>query len=156
MPTVGLVGKNAGEMARVLSSVCEAAGHRVGDMTDASHAWDTPVNVLVAHDFSPTLPDSVAALTSDDYLILNADKKEIFPCLARNNAKLITYGFNAKSCVTASSVTDGGVQVCIQRGFAGLDGMTHEPQEFHTAIPPGASVTEVLGVAAACAVCGVF
>jgi UDP-N-acetylmuramate-alanine ligase len=106
--------------------------------------------VLVAREPNPDLSGIVSALTNRDYLLLNADNKSIYPLLnpTADNPRLITYGFNAKSCITASSVTENGMQVCIQRAFTGADGHVREPQEFYAPIPAGADVSDALAAAA--------
>jgi UDP-N-acetylmuramyl pentapeptide synthase len=103
--------------------------------------------VLVADASAPVLSTIIPALTSDDYLIINADDADIFSALGENRAKVITYGFNSRACITASSVTEDGLQLCIQRSFVDLGGNTRSPQEF------SAPVT-YLGAAAAWAVVG--
>jgi hypothetical protein len=110
------------------------------------------VNVLVASEASPVLAGLVPSLGSDDFLIVNADDKSIFPLLgnlSKSEAKVITYGFNNRACITASSVTDDGVQVCIQRGFTGADGTERIPGEFSARVKNGENSTSVLGAAAA-------
>jgi UDP-N-acetylmuramyl pentapeptide synthase len=109
--------------------------------------------ILVANEPDPALRSAISALTDQDFLIVNADSKAIYPLLSHNrSARLITYGFNSKSCITASSVTDGNMQICIQRRFTGTDGHTREPQEFSAPIPSGANAGDVLAAAAVYAV----
>jgi UDP-N-acetylmuramyl pentapeptide synthase len=110
--------------------------------------------VLVAHDADPALTDAISALTGRDYLVVNADNKAIYPFLSYNgnNARVITYGFNTKSCITASSVTENAMQICIQREFTGADGNKREPQEFSAPVPSGADVSDVLAASAVYAV----
>ena len=66
-------------------------------------------------------------------IVLNIDEKLCYPIKLLNSASIITYGFNSKACITASSVVNGSyntVQFCIQRSISRLDGQILEPQEF--------------------------
>ena len=74
--------------------------------------------------------DSVAA---DGIIIMNADEKHYAGIKLTKPMRLITYGYNSKSTITASSVVvheNISVQCCIQRQFATLSGEVLEPQEF--------------------------
>jgi UDP-N-acetylmuramyl pentapeptide synthase len=106
--------------------------------------------LLVARTPEPALAGAISSLTDQDFLIVNADDAAIFPFLAKKNnaAKIITYGFNAKACITASSISENNVQVCIQRGFVGPGGNVCEPQEFSAPIPPGTDAGDVLAASA--------
>ena len=69
-------------------------------------------------------------LKNSHYLILSADidSKDLE---LNSNIKLnvITFGFNQKSTITASSVEDG-LMICIQRKIYDVSGNLIEPQEF--------------------------
>ncbi|MCL2386946.1 MAG: hypothetical protein FWC89_05260 [Defluviitaleaceae bacterium] len=150
MPAVGIVGYNGREMTRAFLRMSQgtASCYHITD----SQPLGPKVNVLIAAEASPVLTEIVPSLSSNDYLIVNADDKTIFPLLGQSEAKLITYGFNNRACITASSVTDDAVQVCIQRGFAGADGTEREPHEFSARATNGENSMSVLGAAAAWAV----
>lgn len=64
-----------------------------------------------------------------DYLIINADEEINFDLLKNVNANVITYGFNSKSTITASSVKEDNVLLCIQRGIQNLNQKEIEQQE---------------------------
>ena len=62
-------------------------------------------------------------------LILNSD---INVKLVENlNLKVITYGFNSKATVTASSITEEEMLVCIQRNIVDMYNNKFEPQEIN-------------------------
>ena len=82
---------------------------------------------------------------SESLLVINADSKPI-PAYG----KALSYGFNGKASVTASSVADSAMQVCVQRGFTTLNGQVIEPQEFKVVYPHHAKAINVLGAVAAC------
>lgn len=168
MPTVGIIGNDADDTTEVFVRMCRAVGC-CADKVDATQAedafagdfqriqvggCDTGVRVLVAQSPSPALA-IVKQLTSEDYVIANADRTELFPLLVNCAARLITFGFNTKACVTASSVTDARLQVCVQRGFPSIGGHAVEPGEFAAPCPGNASAAAVLGAVTACAVCDI-
>lgn len=145
MPSVGIVGNNGHEMSRAFLHLCQGTANCY-HITDRQ-SYGPKIDVLVADGSVPVLSSIISGLTSDDYLIINADAAEIFANLGHTSAKIITYGFNSRACITASSVTEDGLQLCIQRTFVDLEGKTRTPQEF------SAPVTS-LGAAAAWAVVG--
>lgn len=71
--------------------------------------------------------------TVNDFLIINADNKDIYNYLTNNKSNLITCGFNSKSVITTSSIVDAEykiIQVCIQRAFKTINKKTIDQQEF--------------------------
>ena len=153
LPSVGLVGRNSKEIARAFLRMA-------GGKASCYHITDRqingpPVNVLVAAEATPVLTNIVPRLGRNDYLIVNSDDKEIFPLLTHSEATLVTYGFNGKACITASSVTEDALQVCIQRAFQGMDGEEKLPQEFSAKVRLKENSDSVLAAAAALAVCGI-
>lgn len=169
MPMVGLIGNNAGEMALAFLRMCEMAGCKAQrvEMVNMNKNIESDtfyvacideniapdgMDMWVAQEVPLSWGKAAPALKPDAYLLVNADRKEIFRILAPKTAKLITFGFSTKSCVTASSVTEQELQVCIQRGFVSANGRPREPQEFSVPIPAGVSAAAVLGAATACAV----
>ena len=153
MPSVGMVGNNGREMARAFLRMSQGAVSCYHITEKQPNGPD--VNVLVAAEAAPVLVNLIPRLSPQDYLVINADDTAIFPYLSDSAARLITYGFNSKACITASSVTDEGLQVCIQRAFLGMDGQPRTPQEFSASLGRGETSTlaqSVLGAAAAWAI----
>ncbi len=64
-----------------------------------------------------------------DYFILNSDLKENLNLLENLDLKIITYGYNQKATITASSIEEGKMMVCLQRGIKNVCQETVEPQE---------------------------
>lgn len=64
-----------------------------------------------------------------DYFILNSDVKENLQLLENLDLKIITYGYNQKATITTSSVEEGKVIVCLQRGIKNIYQEEIEPQE---------------------------
>lgn len=65
-----------------------------------------------------------------NYLIVNSDIKENLDMLLNMKATIITYGFNSKATITASSVQDEEMIICVQRTMQTIKGKIIEPQEF--------------------------
>ncbi|MBO5004747.1 MAG: hypothetical protein J6D03_05810 [Clostridia bacterium] len=51
------------------------------------------------------------------YLIINEDIDIAISLLKDVNSNIITYGFNSKSTITMSSVTEDSIQICVQRNI---------------------------------------
>jgi len=152
MPSVGMVGQNGREIAREFLRMSQGTASCYHITEDQQQG--PKLDVLVVSEASPFLQELIPRLVPEGYLVVNADDKAIFPYLPQA-AKLITYGFNNKACITASSITDEGLHVCIQRTFMGLDGDQRDPQEFAaTTGPVSASPEATLGAAAVWAICG--
>lgn len=64
-----------------------------------------------------------------EYFILNSDIKENLQLLENLDLKIITYGYNQKATVTASSVQENNMMICLQRGITNVYGERIEPQE---------------------------
>lgn len=62
-----------------------------------------------------------------NYIIVNLDKNQKF---LKNKKDLITYGLNAKSTVTISSIKEESTLFCIQNEIKGNDENLVEEQEF--------------------------
>lgn len=143
MPTVGIVGSNEREIS---SAVSRISGGRVN-----CHAVQKPqkTDVLIAAEARQELREIAPLLSEDSFIAVNADNKRIFGLIGGTKAKIITYGFNRRACITASSVTDSAVQICVQRGFVGADGKEREIGEFSVAVT-GENTESILGAVSAC------
>lgn len=63
------------------------------------------------------------------YLIINTDRIKDIEELYKQNLKIITFGFNSKAQITASSVTDDDILICIKQDMKTINGKTIEAQE---------------------------
>jgi len=63
-------------------------------------------------------------------LVLNTDIKENLSILDNLQGKVITYGFNSKATITASSVNESYISICIQRMIENIKGEKIEPIEY--------------------------
>lgn len=63
------------------------------------------------------------------YLVINADEEINLDLLENMSLNVITYGFNSKSTITASSVKEDSILLCVQRSIQDLNENKIEPQE---------------------------
>lgn len=68
-------------------------------------------------------------LSNTNYLVINTDRIKNIEIFKEYNLKIYTFGFNSKALVTASSVTEDGVLICVGKEIEKIDGGTVEPQE---------------------------
>jgi hypothetical protein len=130
MAVIGVMGEKSREAASCiqewLKKTESAHEHTVIDLEKDG----SPVDVLVSLDNAAMPQKHIGALGERAILIMNPDHKNVLPYVAENNGLLITYGFNTKDSVTASSVTESKLQICIQRDLPTLSGSALEQQEF--------------------------
>lgn len=68
-------------------------------------------------------------ILNSKYLVLNADANINSQILKNINVKTITYGLNQKATITASSIGENEIIICIQRAFKNLYNKVIEQQE---------------------------
>ena len=68
------------------------------------------------------------------YLIIDTDIENNLNLIENLNTEVITYGFNSKATITASSVGEEEMMLCIQRTFKDKNSKYIEPQEMKLAI----------------------
>lgn len=68
-------------------------------------------------------------LSNSNNLIINSDIDTGLGLLEKTNSNIITYGFNPKSTVTASSLENDDALICIQRNITNNNNNILEPQE---------------------------
>lgn len=64
------------------------------------------------------------------YIILNSDEQILNTSFFLDGKKLITVGLDQKSTITASSIVNNTVQICIQRNIVNINNSTVCEQEF--------------------------
>ena len=65
------------------------------------------------------------------FLILNSDMDISLESIYKLKLTVITYGLNLKSTVTASSIEDEKLQICIQRSIKNIYNKIIEPKEMY-------------------------
>lgn len=88
------------------------------------------------------LTEKLFLLTDDKgTVILNADDHERISLLQGKRYSVLTYGFNSKASITASSIGEGIYResfiCCLQRTLLTKDGKIIEPQEFDIKVNSG-------------------
>lgn len=68
-------------------------------------------------------------ITKAKYLIINSDREENLELINEIDVNVITYGFNSKSTITASSVNEDEMLICVQRRLEDRENNEIEPQE---------------------------
>ena len=69
-------------------------------------------------------------LNNSKYLIINTDNNVINIEIDNSNIQIITYGMNQKATVTASSIKEDEILICLQRNIKNINDQTIEIQEF--------------------------
>ena len=80
-------------------------------------------------------------LENATYVIINSDIVENLNLLENIKATIITYGFNSKATITASSVGEEEIMLCIQRTFKNKNGENIEEQEINILINENTNCT---------------
>ena len=68
-------------------------------------------------------------LSNSNNLIINSDIDTGLNTVENTNSNVITYGFNPKATVTASSLENDDALICIQRNIKNINNDVLEPQE---------------------------
>lgn len=80
-------------------------------------------------------------LEKTTYLIINSDIENNLSLLENMKLAVVTYGFNSKATITASSAEEDEMMICIQRSFENKEKKIIEPQEIKTPIYENANCT---------------
>ncbi len=68
-------------------------------------------------------------IRKSDLILLNEDIESNYNIVKDIKLKIITYGFNLKSTINTSSISNDEVLICLQRGIIDAKGNKIEPQE---------------------------
>jgi len=132
MTVIGILGKQSRETVKCLREILDSAGtlssFLIIDLEQK--AEKSAVDILVAAGDSVIAQKFIEESQACRFFIMNPDHKEILAYAANSRSLLITYGFNNKVCVTASSVMENEIQICIQRDLPTLSDNSIEQQEF--------------------------
>ena len=74
-------------------------------------------------------------LPSAKIVLYNSDLKSSENYFKGEKIYLITYGLNAKATITASSIDERSMLICVQRSFNNISGKTVLPQELPISCP---------------------
>ena len=131
MAVIGILGRQSYETALCLREILENTGVLQSfSIINLERAPATePVDILVAAGYSNIIRDVIES-QENRFFIMNPDQKDILAYAANSRGLIITYGFNNKVCVTASSVMENEIQICVQRDLPTLSGKSVDQQEF--------------------------
>lgn len=96
--------------------------------------------IIIAREFRK-IENLKKLLEKATYLIVNSDIEENLNLLKDIKATVITYGFNSKATITASSVGEEEMMLCIQRTLQDKNGKNIEPQEIKLSINEDSNCT---------------
>lgn len=87
-------------------------------------------------------------ISKSKFLIVNADEEINLSLIEDMNLNVITYGFNSKSTITASSVKEDNVMLCVQRNIQNANEEKIEPQEICVEkTSPRVATSTIMGIA---------
>lgn len=90
-------------------------------------------------------------------IIVNSDSPGAMKLALNRGGQIITYGFNPKSSITASSVLDNNIMIYVQRAIYTITGDSVFPGEFSLeGAGSGGFIDCAMGGVAAALVCGIF
>lgn len=92
--------------------------------------------ILIGKDIEKSKERIRQLVQKANYLILNVDRKDNVEILKDLNLNLITYGLGSKCTITASSMEEENILICLQRSLKNSEGIVLEPQEFAFKIEP--------------------
>lgn len=94
---------------------------------------NTPADVNSKSDFCDIIlfhkDKQPKKLPSSKIVLYNSDLETSENYFSGEKIYLITYGLNAKATITASSIDEKSMLICVQRSFRNINGRTLLPQE---------------------------
>ena len=91
--------------------------------------FDTILIKEFNHNIMKKIQELAKLLNQAKYVIINTDISENLSMLKEIDTMVITFGFNQKSTITASSVKEDNVLICVQRTIQTIEKKEIEPQE---------------------------
>lgn len=90
------------------------------------------------------------------YLVINADIETNMLVLDNLDINVITFGFNNKSTITASSVKEENVLICVQRTILNIKSKEVEPQEINISTSgKNTNIYTIMGIASVLIIYGI-
>ena len=126
--------KKEKELEQLLKEEMKEMGKRHTIITINEKSIENVKNIkfeIIIIDYNPfgSLEVLKNILLKTDKLLVNSDFVENLAVIENLKLSVITYGFNSKSTITASSIDEEGVLICVQRSIHNLEGSMIEPQE---------------------------
>lgn len=104
------------------------------------------VLVLDVEELGTNLEELKQILKKSKYILINTDIKENLQVLENLNANVITFGFNNKSTITASSVEEENALICVQRNIVNNMKQEIEPQEIKIKLKNKNNIYSIMGI----------
>ena len=87
-------------------------------------------------------------INNSKYLVINTDIKYDLKILEQIKINVITYGFNSKNTITASSINEDSIQICIQRNIKNINSKLVEQQDKKVEIKGRINTNYIMGIIA--------
>ena len=134
MPFIGIVSKNENEVKEYIKSKDNLKIDSIFFINDKSInnikniKFDT---ILILDDKYNIENESILQklILNSKYIIIQSEIQDKLNSIDNEELNLITFGFNHKSTVTASSTELENIMICIQRNIKNANGSMIEPQE---------------------------
>jgi len=148
MIKIGVLDKSKSETIRkLLQNICTNLPVQICD------GLCKPLDVLII-DKIPKISQGVNH-PSQKVIIANSDDSQVLQFVSAMGAQIITYGFNPKAAITASSHNDDIFVICIQRAMTTIQGIPLLPREFSITIKNHEAFDEcIMGTIATALICG--
>ncbi len=142
MSFIGLVAnvKKANEMRKYLKEYIKYPKVQILDINKNSieNIQNIQFETIVICDMPKNLGEKESIITEilkkSNYLIINSDLEIDEKILQGVNIKTITYGLKQKSTITASSITESNIVICVQREIQDIYNHIIEPHEINIKI----------------------
>lgn len=85
-------------------------------------------------------------IRKSEYLIINSDLEIKSEILENIETKTITYGLKQKSTITASSIKEDSIIICIQREIKNIQNKIIEPKEIKIKVKNSKNINEILAI----------
>lgn len=106
------------------------------------------VVILNVEEIYTKVEELKTVLNKTKYIIINSDLKENLQVLQDLDLNVITFGFNNKATITASSIQEENALICVQRSILAKNKVEIEPQEIKININNENKMYELMGTIA--------
>jgi len=147
MVSIGVANKNnISAIEKICGNIVEVKN--LAKITDISN-----LNIVVLSEKGKN--QICSTVSPDTFLIIDSDSISPLDIVCQQKVYLITYGLNSKATLTASSLGDNQIFLCLQRTVIDINKNEIEPQEFSIFKNDNYDVTELMSIVATSIVCGV-
>ena len=154
MIDIGVIGDKGGLLTKMLKHIHPNAIIKAINKQHTEQKYD----IIVIDEAAELANLNGGGQISADITLLNTDSRSCGKQGAKiEPGQIITYGMGGKSCITASSIGEGSISICIQRILFAPSGTPIMPQELVSEYKDDyGSIHAQLGAYACGAICGIF